>query len=680
MNRCSFLLVLGIGLLAFSSCGKQAAETNQVAVIVSTLNTPLVVMDSASNIVISGLTMEITRNNAVEIKNGQNNLIAASAIRNTGQWAVIIEHGWNHKVVGCDIYDLGEGGVSLDPAESNIKLISGRKELIPAGHIVENNHIHNFNIFDGGYRQGVRIDGIGQRVSHNVINEGPMQAIYFNANDHVVEFNEIHDVPYEGREIGAMYIYGEPWYLMSRGTVIRNNFFHHISYHSSPNLTQGLNAIHVDAINGGLVMEKNIFYRFPNGISNSQPENRIENNIFIDAEIRGISQGNRWTLFNTPDGEPLADRISWWAARYLKAVNYKQPPWSYRYPQLVDILFREKPVGWAQNNFIERNINTGGPFISIARGIREDNIIRNNWDGEDPLFMDKKHADFRIRPGSPVYGLTGCEPLSMDNIGVYNDPLRASWPINRTKEDIGKYYKADWKPLEQLSKTIMAPLKRISPPLYYNIPVRKTPVKIDGKLDKEEWAGLDMKDAMVIDREYAGKDTKGAISYAWLLYDAENLYVGMKHEPDPYKEDMPARMKKHVPVFEVTIESQHGTHSHGWWIDDMITGPIYSVTGSYKGGFKVNNLFGMPHARVRKLDQSIEYKVNIIDDESKTWTSEMKIPFADIGINPGEVEQLAFNIGAWKKATWFAWVPTGASIWRVENAGFIRFDSKRNSL
>ncbi len=40
MNRYTLFLVLAIGLLTFAGCGNQAPETNQVAVIVSTLNNP----------------------------------------------------------------------------------------------------------------------------------------------------------------------------------------------------------------------------------------------------------------------------------------------------------------------------------------------------------------------------------------------------------------------------------------------------------------------------------------------------------------------------------------------------------------------------------------------------------------------------------------------------------------
>ncbi|MCK9265523.1 right-handed parallel beta-helix repeat-containing protein [bacterium] len=642
-------------------------------VIASMLSTSLISMDETSYIIFFGVTFEATRTHGIEIKRGRNNYIVASTIKNVGEWAVNINGGFEHSIVGCDIFDTGEGGVSLDFLGGRSKTTPFRKKLIPARHLVINNHIHRFNRFDGGYRQGVRIDGVGQIVSHNVIHDSPMQGIYFNANDHIVEFNEMHDVVYEGRELGSIYIYGEPWYLMSRGTVIRNNYFHHISTHSSPNTNQGLNAIHIDAINGGLVIEKNFFYRIPNGVSNAQPENRIENNVFIDSEARAISQGDRSALFYNQDETPKYRTISHLASQRLAYVRYKQPPWSYRYPQLFDMLYRERPIGLSQNNFIERNINTGGPFITFSRGAKEHNIVKNNWDGDEPLFLDREGRDLAIRPGSPVYGLTGAEPITMDGIGVYKSSLRASWPISRSQEDIGKYYYTDWKPMDELSKTILVPLKRVKSPSTYTIPVRKNPVTIDGKLDVKEWGNLDIKKAMVIEQQFQGEQVEGAKSYVWLLHDNENLYIAIKNDPDPFKEGMLTRMKKHSPLFEVAIESQHSSQTSSWWSDDMVTGPIYTMSFFYDGEYRVNNLFKMNYKDVAEIEKNIEYKRVVLDDENKVWTAEVKIPFKSLGIDLKEVEQLAFNMGAYKKTDWFAWVATGTSIWRVENAGFIKF-------
>ncbi len=633
-------------------------------IIVSTLDASLVSADNASNIVFYGLTFEVTRRNAIEINNGRNNLIAKSIIRNTGQSGVIIKNGWEHKVVGCDIYDNGEGGIYIDGGD--------RFKLIPSRHIVENNHIYRFNRFDGGYCQAVKIDGVGQSISHNVIHDSPLQAIHFNANDHVMEFNEIHDVVHEGRELGALYIYGAgyKWVFLNRGHVIRNNFFHHITLHSSPNLTHGLRAIHFDAINGGEVVENNIFYRVTDGIANTYPDNRLENNIFVDAGNRAIGLSNRSGLFLSAAGEPQPSLAH--LLEKLPLVRYKQPPWSCRYPQLPGVLSDKTPVGWARNNIVERNLNTGGPFLQIGRGLQTGNKINNNWDGEDPLFVDRAEMDFRIREGSPAFGITGFSPIPFEKMGVYEDGLRASWPIERRPEDIGKYYRSD-SGSEAGSKAGMKTVVRISPPLNYAVSRRKTPVTIDGKLEKEEWLGLDKKMAMVIERYYTGEDKKGPKTYAWLLYDKEYLYIATMHEPDMLNDNVSAHARNHLPAFEVAIESQSGAHSSGWWMEDMQTGPIYVIWGYYDGKLEVKNNFKMPFNSVRGLEKSIEYRQTVLDRETQSWISEMKIPLGRMGLNPAEVDRLAFNIGAWKRNGWYAWVPTGDSVWRVENGGFITF-------
>ncbi|MEI7437455.1 MAG: right-handed parallel beta-helix repeat-containing protein, partial [bacterium] len=46
----------------------------------------------------------------------------------------------------------------------------------------------------------------------------------------------------------------------------------------------------------------------------------------------------------------------------------------------------------------------------------------------DPLFMAPEKDDWRLRPDSPAFKL-GFQPIPVDKIGPYHDPLRASWPI-----------------------------------------------------------------------------------------------------------------------------------------------------------------------------------------------------------------------------------------------------------
>lgn len=50
--------------------------------------------------------------------------------------------------------------------------------------------------------------------------------MYFNGNDHLMEYNEINDVCYESNDAGAIYA-GRNWRM--RGNVIRYNYLHDIS-------------------------------------------------------------------------------------------------------------------------------------------------------------------------------------------------------------------------------------------------------------------------------------------------------------------------------------------------------------------------------------------------------------------------------------------------------------------
>ncbi len=403
-------------------------------IIVSTLKTSLIEMVKNSHTVLLDLTLEGTWRNAVEMKGCKNNLVAGCTIRNTGDLGILVEGGWNNHIIGCDIYDTGEGGIFLKG--EGWDRLKGDAKLIPCGNVIENNHIHRFNRFSfgGGGGMGISISGIGNKVSHNLLHDGPYICIIFDGNDNIIEYNEIYDVTHEARDGGAIYTYGEPRYLMNRGNVIRYNFIHHITQHSSPIKTHQVTGIYVDALNGGMTKEGNILYHcteramFAHG-----PDNRIENNFFIDNNL-GITLADRsWILDSTKINTEIPAH-----EERLKLARYKQPPWSYRYPQLTGLFQQTLPLGRIENNVIERNISIGAPFMT---GMPEEgkNTVRYNWQGYNPMFVDDGKMDFRIRTGSPVFGTDGVQPLPFEKIGVYESSLRAIWPVKRAR--VGKYYK-----------------------------------------------------------------------------------------------------------------------------------------------------------------------------------------------------------------------------------------------
>lgn len=50
----------------------------------------------------------------------------------------------------------------------------------------------------------------------------------------------------------------------------------------------------------------------------------------------------------------------------------------------------------------------------------------------DPMFVDPANDDFRLQPGSPAFQL-GFKAIPVDRIGLYQDGLRASWPIREAE-------------------------------------------------------------------------------------------------------------------------------------------------------------------------------------------------------------------------------------------------------
>jgi len=252
--------------------------------------------------------------------------------------------------------------------------------------------------------------------------------------------------------------------LTYRGNIIRHNFLHHIVPYCSPNPTHGCRGLHIDGVSANLTIVGNIFYRIMGAISTCAPDTRMENNVFVNC-VPGISQGNRSSILETKAGDKdiytgvLAGEggaltsFGHDTVRALKRLNYQQPPWSARYPQLLDILEeKNRPLGWPRHITIERNVSSQAGFLQIASGIREGNSIRNNWQrkvGRDPLLASIRQRDFAFRIGSPVYGAIGFEPIPVENIGLYKDALRASWPVQR---EVGKYYKPDGKRRQREAK------------------------------------------------------------------------------------------------------------------------------------------------------------------------------------------------------------------------------------
>jgi len=465
------------------------------------------------------------RGDGVRITGGDSVLLAGCVIHNMGNWGVIVggmgsgndalpdlaQGGRNHGVIGCDIAHTGDGGVSLMGGDV--------KTLTPSGHFVENCHIHHFDRWNrAGYQPGINLDGVGCRVSHNLIHDGPHQAVRVRRNDHIFEYNEVHDTPYEAREMGLYYVYGRR-VLGERGNIARYNYFHHVPYTTvlaKTFVAGGRCVLHIDHMNGGMTIYGNIFHALecPSTFSSGGRENMVENNIFYRC-ASGVSLGDRSAVYGAENTPPrfLLDQ-------YLRDVRHDQPPWSVRHPQVATLL-ENKDRALPEDNVVARNISVEVQlWLCTAPTARARSTIEHNWDGSDPGFVDPDKGDFAIRPDSTVFGAIGFDPIPVERIGLYNDELRATWPVHH-EVDTHEHMSFQRPSPDKMPTCLARP--------------RTAPVAIDGKLAPAEWDGLKRDDALVLDRSPHEGPTPAPKSYAWIRRDEACLYIGLLNHVNPDK-------------------------------------------------------------------------------------------------------------------------------------------------
>lgn len=202
-------------------------------------------------------------------KEGTDCRVVGCTIRNTGHRAVSVEGGTKHEVYGCDVYHCGEGGITMAGGD--------RPTLTPAGHNAENNHVHHYTRRARTYKTAITVSGVGSRIAHNLIHDGPHMALSAGGNDHVVEYNEIHNVVYESGDAGAFYV-GRDW--TQRGVTLRHNYFHQIVGATG----HGGMTIYLDDQHCGYTVHGNLFERCSRAVFiGGGDDNTVTNNVFLDC-------------------------------------------------------------------------------------------------------------------------------------------------------------------------------------------------------------------------------------------------------------------------------------------------------------------------------------------------------------------------------------------------------------
>jgi hypothetical protein len=362
----------------------------------------LITMKGVSHVTLRGLTLECVQGTAVTVSGGSHVRIAGCTIRNVGGSGASLQ-GLAHGVVGCDIYNTANNGVTLDGGD--------RKRLAPGGLYVENCHIHHFSRWNPVYKPAVSVQGVGNRVAHNLMHDSPHMAIAFSGNDHVIEFNEIHSVVYQSNDAGVMYAGFNP---TMRGHEIRYNYIHHIYGYEG----RGCVGVYLDDMFCSAHIHGNVFYQVPRAaFVGGGRDNLIDNNVFVDCN---------------PAVHVDARALGWAAAgvellkKRLAEMPYREQPWRSRFPQLLKYLDDEPAV--PKGNVVARNICWGGRWDSFEKKALPQIRFEDNLLNVDPRFVDAGAQNFQLRDDSPAWKI-GFQRIPIEKIGLYAGEDRASWPV-----------------------------------------------------------------------------------------------------------------------------------------------------------------------------------------------------------------------------------------------------------
>ena len=454
-------------------------ELNTGSVVVSLLDEPMVAMEGASFVSFENITFEYCRGIGVYIEKGEGNLIAGCTLRNMGVVAVCMgmgiepdkinrhqftgvpahrqlgswhEHiyknatynrqaGKNHGVLSCDIYNIGSGAISMGGGD--------RLTLEPGGNYVENCEIHDYNRLGRSYKAAVNIDGVGNRIANNHIYDAPDMAVYLHGNEHVIEYNHIHDVMLESGEGG--------WFYMGRdaaefGNVIRYNFVHHcgvLDDGSEGDRTEGATGVYMDDFACGTSVYQNVFYKVGKEraavLINGGMDNLVENNIFIECRYAlyasALFQGWAKKMMVSFEEDGLY-RVR------LRDVNFDQPPYSQRYPTLLTIC--DDDPAQPKRNLMKNNVYVD--CGKVYRWNKEPKItLEGNFETvEDPGFVDRDGLNFQLKEDSIVFEkIPGFKKIPLEKVGMYVAGYR-----KKVKPYVHKAFKGAGSKVENLNGKI----------------------------------------------------------------------------------------------------------------------------------------------------------------------------------------------------------------------------------
>lgn len=375
--------------------------TGEPEIVVSLLAGPLLELAGTRDLTLANVQLEAGRGVAIAATDVTDVRIEHCSFRNTGTGAIELA-GHHCAIVDCAFADIGAAGVLLTGGD--------RSTLTHGDNEVRGCTFRRCGRTHRTYQPAIRLDGVGQTVAGNRIEDLPHCALIFAGNEHRIERNDIGRVLLETGDSGAIYC-GRDWTL--HGTVIRHNLFHDIQGSDA----RYQNAVYLDDLASGITVEGNVFVRCNWGVLvGGGRDNHIRGNVFVACR-KGISfdqRGVGWMA--TAIADPATSTLH----QRLRAVPIDREPWRSRYPTLGAYLSDRfgRPVG---------SEVTGNVFLATPLGRIDDrecvrvegNVVAEQGLGADLVAALLEPAARRRLPAlRPPAAPESFVPIPVADIGV----------------------------------------------------------------------------------------------------------------------------------------------------------------------------------------------------------------------------------------------------------------------
>ena len=381
------------------------------------LSTEPVIRAEADYLIFDSITVKGTRSDGVVIT-GNNNTVQNCLIKNVAGNALVMT-GYNNLAYNNEITRTGKGGIYISGGDT--------ETLTPGNSKADNNYIHDWSEIYQTYQPAVTLDGVGNICSHNEMANSPHEAITYSGNNHIIEYNNIHDVCLLSDDAGAIYS-GRSWVWY--GNVIRYNCVYNVG--SDEHKPDGIyldDALSSQQIYGNLLINipKNSIHiggGRDNLVTNNIIVNSGQNAVYFDERARDGALNNGWFTHAHIGSGDMWDN--------LYASPWQSELWQEAFPEyktMTDDISKSETADFIPNpaSMVKGNIifNARKELGDISVSAYNFSDISDNevfFIGKtDDIFADAEAGDYTIRDIEELReAIPGFENIPLEKIGRVN--------------------------------------------------------------------------------------------------------------------------------------------------------------------------------------------------------------------------------------------------------------------